>query len=73
MLLVKNLHAGTLRTHSYGNFHPKFHQDHAHKHPFPSGIISNYYNHYSMALLFLPFISMLIPRAHEIARESEEE
>jgi hypothetical protein len=26
-----------------------------------------------MALLFLPFISMLIPRAHELARVSEEE
>jgi hypothetical protein len=26
-----------------------------------------------MALLFLPFISMLIPRAHELAVVSEEE
>jgi hypothetical protein len=31
-----------------------------------------YYNHLAMALLFQPFVSMLIPRAHEIARMSEE-
>jgi hypothetical protein len=36
-------------------------------------MISNlYYNHLAMALLFYPFISMLIPRAHKIARMSEE-
>jgi hypothetical protein len=36
-------------------------------------MINNYYNHSSMALLFLPFISMLIPRAYELAIVSEEE
>jgi hypothetical protein len=36
-------------------------------------MINNYYNHSSMALLFLPFISMLIPRAYELATVSEEE
>jgi hypothetical protein len=38
-----------------------------------SGMISNYYNHSSMALLFLPFVSMLIPRAYKLAIVSEEE
>jgi hypothetical protein len=36
-------------------------------------MINNYYNHSSMALLFLPFVSMLIPRAYELAIVSEEE
>jgi hypothetical protein len=30
-----------------------------------------YYNHLAMALLFQPFISMLRPRAHELARMNE--
>jgi hypothetical protein len=36
-------------------------------------MINNYYIHSSMALLFLPFVSMLIPRAYELATVSEEE
>jgi hypothetical protein len=73
MILVKNLLDGTLRTCSYAQFHVNFHQAHAHRHPFPSGMINNYYIHSSMALLFLPFISMLIPREYELATMSEEE
>jgi hypothetical protein len=73
VLLVKNLPVGTLRTRSCGQFYLNFHQAHAHRHPFPSGMINNYYIHSSMALLFLPFVSMLIPRAHELAIVSEEE
>jgi hypothetical protein len=36
-------------------------------------MINNYYSHSSMALLFLPSVSMLIPRAYELAIVSEEE
>jgi hypothetical protein len=42
-------------------------------HAFPSIMINNYYNNSSMALLFLPFISILIPRAYKLAIVSEEE
>jgi hypothetical protein len=36
-------------------------------------MISNYYSHSSMDLLYLLFVSMLIPRAYELAIVSEEE
>jgi hypothetical protein len=36
-------------------------------------MINNYYNHSSMDLLFFPFVSMLNPRAYELAIVSEEE
>jgi hypothetical protein len=42
-------------------------------HPFPPRMINNYYNHSSMALLFLPFVSMLSPREHKLKIVSEEE
>jgi hypothetical protein len=73
MLLVKNLPLGTLRTCSCGYFYPNYHQYHEHRHPFPHGMINHYYNHSSMSLLFLPFVSMLSPRAYELAKKSEEE
>jgi hypothetical protein len=50
-----------------------YHQTHAHRHPFPLGMINNYYSQSSMALLFLAFVSMLNPRAYELATMSEEE
>jgi hypothetical protein len=73
MLLVKNLSAGTLMTCSCGQFYLNFHQAHACMHPFTFGMINNYYSHSSMALLFFPFISRLIPIAYELAIVSEEE
>jgi hypothetical protein len=73
MLLFKNIHAGTLMIRSYGQLYPKFHQDHAHRNPFPSRMISNYYFHSSMALLFLPFVSMLLTREYKLTIVSEEE
>jgi hypothetical protein len=36
-------------------------------------MINNYYNHSSMGIFFLPFISMLSPRAYKLAIVSEEE
>jgi len=63
----------TPRILSCGQFYLNFHQDHAHKHTFPPEIISKlYYNHLEMSLLFQPFVFMLNPRAHEIAKMSEE-
>jgi hypothetical protein len=41
--------------------------------PFPPGMINNYYNHSSMDLHFLPFVSILNLRAYELATMSEEE
>jgi hypothetical protein len=73
VLLVNNLPVGTLRTWSYGQFYLNYHPDYARRHPFPPGMINNYYNHSSMALIFLPFFSMLIPRSYELETMSEEE
>jgi hypothetical protein len=36
-------------------------------------MINNYYNHSTMDILFLPFVSMLSPRSHELAAVNEEE
>jgi hypothetical protein len=63
----------TTRILSCGKFYLNYHQYHAHGHPFPYGMNSNYCIHSSMSLLFLPFISMLIPRAYELEIVSAEE
>jgi hypothetical protein len=73
VLLVKNIPVGTLRTCYYRQFYLNCHKYHAHRHPLPPGMINNCYIHSSMALLFFPFFSALIPRAYKLEMVSEEE
>jgi hypothetical protein len=63
----------TPRILSCEQFNQNYHQSHAHRHPFPPGMINNLLQPSSNGSPPPTIVSMLIPRAHELARVNEEE